>query len=126
MKSSVLNNPEIVGVVIVDGMLFLDLLFDLPKTFGFVSRFILRKLCSSFSAKRIDIVFDKILTPSIKNNQRGIPAQDLGRHTSYEISGPVQKRLTNFVGALCNNAFKQTLIKFLVTSSEDDANTNIF
>ena len=126
MKSSVLNNPEMVGVVIVDGMLFLDLLFDLPKTFGFVSRFILRKLSSSFSAKRIDIVFDKILTPSIKNNQRDIPAQDLGRHTSYEISGPVQKRLTNFVGALCNNAFKQTLIKFLVTSSEDDANTNIF
>ena len=113
MKSSVLNNPEIVGVVIVDGMLFLDLLFDLPKTFGFVSRFILRKLCSFFSAKRIDIVFDKILTPSIKNNQaQDFPAQDLGRHTSYEISGPVQKRLTNFVGALCNNAFKQALMKF--------------
>ena len=43
----------------------------------------------------IDIVFDKI-TSSIKNNERDIPAQDLDRHTAYEISGPVQKRPTKF------------------------------
>ena len=62
-KSSVLNNPEMVDMVTVDGMFFLHLLSDLPETFGFVSKSILRKLCSSFSAKRIDIAFDKIATP---------------------------------------------------------------
>ena len=51
------------------------LLLDLPKTFGFVNRSILRNLCSSFSAKRIDYVFDKIVTPSIKDNERDIRAQ---------------------------------------------------
>ena len=121
--SCVLNNPKMVDVVIVDGMLFL--LSDLPETIGFVSRFILRKLSSSFSAKRIDIVFDKKVTPSIKDNERDIRAQGLDRHTVYKISGPVQKRPTDFVGALRNNAFKQALIKFLVTSWKDDANANI-
>ena len=52
-----------VDVVTVDGMFFLHLLSDLPETFGFVSRYVLRKLCSSFSAKRIDIAFDEIVTP---------------------------------------------------------------
>ena len=44
---------------------------------------------------------------------------------AYEIFGPVQKRSTDFLGALCNNAFQQALIKFSVASWEDDANANI-
>ena len=50
-KSSVLNNPKMIGVAIVDGLLFLHLLFNLPETYRFVSR------------KWIDIVIDKIVTP---------------------------------------------------------------
>ena len=46
-KPSVLNNPEMVDVVIIEGMFFLCLLSDLFETFGFV-RSILRKLCFSF------------------------------------------------------------------------------
>ena len=46
-KPSVLNNPEMVDVVIIEGMFFLCLLSDLLETFGFV-RSILRKLCFSF------------------------------------------------------------------------------
>ena len=49
-KSSVLNNPEMVDVVIVEGIFFLDLLPDLPETIGLISRSILRKLFS-FSQK---------------------------------------------------------------------------
>ena len=45
-KSSVLNNPEMVDVVIVEGIFFLDLLPDLPETIGLISRSILRKLFS--------------------------------------------------------------------------------
>ena len=109
-KLSVLNNLEMVDMVIVDGMFFLHLLSDLPETFGFVSRSILRKLCSSFSAKRIVIVFDKIVTLTIKDNERDIRAQSLDKKR------PVQKRPRDFVGALRNNAFKQALIRFLITS----------
>ena len=112
-------------VVIIKGMFFLDLLPELPETFGFVSRSILRNLCSSFFAKGFDNIFDKVVTPSIKDNERHIQAQGLARHTAYEISGPVQKRSTNFLEALRNNALQQALIKLLVASWEDDANANI-
>ena len=84
-KSKVLYNPEMPDVVIVKGMLFLDLLTKLSETFGFVSRSMLRKLCSSFSAKGIDNVFDKVVTPPIKENERHIQAHDLARHAAYEI-----------------------------------------
>ena len=46
-------------------------------------------------------------------------------YTAYEISGPVQNRPNDFVGALYNNAFKQALIKFLVISWENETNANI-
>ena len=113
-----------VDVAIVEEMFFLHLLCYSPETFKF-SRFILRKLCSSFSANRIEYVFCKVVTPPIKDNERDIQAQDLDRHTPYDIFGPVQKRPTDFLGALCNNAFQQTLIKILVASWEDDVNANI-
>ena len=70
-KLSILNNPAIVDLVIVEEMFFLQLLSDSSETFE-CSRSILRKLCCSFSAKRIDIVFDKIVAPSIRDNERDI------------------------------------------------------
>ena len=70
-------------------MFFLHLLSDLPETFGFVSRSILRKLCFSCPAKRNDNVFDKEVTSSIKDNERHNPPQGLDRYTAYEISCPV-------------------------------------
>ena len=66
-----------------------------------------------------------MVTPSIKNNGLDIRVQGLDRHTVSEIHGPVQKRPTDFLGALCNSAFQQVIIKFLVGSLEDDANSNI-
>ena len=94
-----------------------------PSIYGFVSRSILRQLCSSFSAKRIDILFEKIVTPSIKENKHDFRAQSLDRHTAYEISGPVR---TNrfFLKLSTTTHLKQTLIKFLVTSWENDTNNN--
>ena len=53
-KSSVFNNPEMVDVVIAEEMFFLHLLSHLPETLEF-DRSILRKLCFSFSAKRMII-----------------------------------------------------------------------
>ena len=62
-------------------MFSLHLLSDLPEAFEF-SRSILRKLCSSFSSKGIDNVFDKAVTPSIKDNERDIRAKGLDRHAA--------------------------------------------
>ena len=118
------NHQEMVDVGIAEEMFFLHLLSDLPETVEF-TRSKLKKNCFSFTVKRINNVFDKLITPLIKNNERDIRAQGLDRHTTYEIFGPVQKRPTDFLGALCNNVFQQILIKFLVASWEDDAYTNI-
>ena len=67
-----LNNLEMVDVVVIYGMSFLHLLSNLSETFGFVGRSIFRKLYFSFSAKRIDNVCDKVVTPSIKDNEPNI------------------------------------------------------
>ena len=44
---------------------------------------------------------------------------------AYQISDPVQKLPTDFLGTLCSNAFQQALIKLSVASWGNDANTNI-
>ena len=71
-KLSILNNPEMADAVIAEGMFFLYFFYSLPETFEFVSRSILRKLCYSFFSKRIDKVFDKVVTLPIKDNKRGL------------------------------------------------------
>ena len=65
------------------------------------------------------------MKPSTIDNECDIQAQGLDRHTAYEIFSPTQKQPTDLLGALCNNAFQQALIKFSVASWEDNANTNI-
>ena len=85
-------------------MSFLHLLSNLSEAFGFVGRSIFRKLYFSFSAKRIDNVCDKVVTPSIKDNEPNIWRRGLDRHTIYKISGPVHKRLTDFLRASRNKA----------------------
>ena len=113
-KSSVWHNPEMLDVVTIEGMFFHHFPSNLPETFEFVNRSIIRKLCS-FSVKRIENVFDKVITPWIKHKvfwAQIIGAQGLDKHTSYKICDPVKKWPTDFLGALYNNAFQQILIKF--------------
>ena len=47
----------------------------------------------------IDIVFDKVVIPSIKDNERNIPAQGLDWHAAYGTSNSVQKWPTDYLGA---------------------------
>ena len=44
----------------------LNFLGDLPVTFGKVANHILNRLCN-FNCKRVDLVFDEIVTPAIKD-----------------------------------------------------------
>ena len=97
----------------------------LPCTYGAVSKFILKKICK-LDASRIDVVFDRILSPSIKDCERDNRAAGSNRHDTYVIAGAAQKRPTNFTAALRNNQFKDSLVKFVVTSWEDKSNADIF
>ena len=120
LKTSVISSePTYTDTIIIDGNFYLYLLTDLPATFGGVSRKILAKI-SSLKAERIDIVFDQIQTPSIKDYERDQRAQSNDRTVNYQILGPEQKRPSNFRDTLRNDAFKDALIGFLVNSWEDD------
>ena len=120
-KSTAINDPVTIDVVIVDGLFFLHLLPDLPETFGSVSKFILKRLCS-LSHNR---VFGRTITPSIKDIERGSRARGMDRCAAYEITGPTQKRPNNFLLSLRNNEFKNALVQFLIKSWEDDSNASI-
>ena len=58
------------------------------------------------------------MTPSIKDIEH-IDRDALS--TTYKISGPSQKRPTNWTVALKNSSFKESLIEFFVKSWKDDS-----
>ena len=75
-KSALLNEiearvacvlTEYIDVIIVDGVFFfLHLFIDLLSTMGQTVTVILKKTCSSCNSDTIHLVFDKMVTPSIK------------------------------------------------------------
>ena len=87
--------PRSIDVLIVDGFFFLHQFNNsaLPKTFGKIVRDILVKLCRT-QAKTIHLIFDRILTPSIKDAERDLRATD-ERSATYRISGPDQTKPQN-------------------------------
>ena len=117
------DSPSYVDITIVDGMFFLHLLKDLPATFGNCARVILAKLCA-INSSRIEIVFDKIIRPSIKDCQRDKRSSD-DRTTTFNITDPSQKRPVNFLQALRNDSFKDSLVKFLLQQWQEHHFTSI-
>ena len=116
--------PPYIDCYIIDGNFFLHLLVDLPITFGKISHHIFYLLCNSSNSSRIDIVFDRYVTPSIKNYKRNTRSNGES-NSPYVISGPQQRRPNNFMKALRNDHFKTALISYLVESWNDDALANI-
>ena len=116
--------PTRIDSVIVDGFFFLHLKQDLPESFGGVSKDILRRLCN-LKASRIDLVFDQIVSPSIKDCERDSRAGSENRSMSYSIGGPGQKRPRDFLKALRNDGFKDSLVNYLVESWQDESNAQI-
>jgi hypothetical protein len=116
--------PEVIDVYIVDGFFFLHLLGpNIPQIYEDIARFILVKLCK-LKAKTIHLVFDRILSPSIKDLERDVRS-DCDRSTNYGSFGKKQKRPANFLKALRNDSFKIQLVKFLADAFEDDSYINI-
>ena len=115
--------PSWIDVYMVDGFFFLHLCLDLPMQYGKMARHILEKLCRS-KAKRIDLVFDRIITPSIKDAERDLRSHS-ERDLPIKISGPNQQRPSDLFRALRNDCFKQELVKFLIEAFEDDSLSHI-
>ena len=56
--------PTKIDAAVVDGMFFLHLLVDPPKTFKQIAIYLLRKMFNSFNCKNIHLVFNKVVSQS--------------------------------------------------------------
>ena len=71
LKSRVKSEaPTKIDVAAVDGMFFLHLLVDPPKTLKQIAIYLLRKMFNSFNCKNIYLVFDKVVSLSIKDLEK--------------------------------------------------------
>lgn len=123
LESRIVSEPPVsVDVTIIDAMFFLHLYQNLPATFGGVASFLLSKILN-IGGNTIHFVSDKWITPSIKDCERQ------NRETvsvSYQIKGAAQKRPTNWIAALKNSSFKESLVEFLLESWQDDTLSHLF
>ena len=104
--------PKTVTSTIIDGMFLLHLLDSLPSTFGGVARYLLKQVCKHKGIE-IHLVFDKTISPSIKDCERDKRSAE--RRTAYQITGGDQARPTNWLKAMRQDDFKVAFVKFLVT-----------
>lgn len=110
--------PSHIDIVIVDGFFILHTLKELPKTFGNISKKILQTF-TKYSSHRIDIIFDRYFSPSIKDNEHILRSGNVEQR-QYHISGPNQVRPASFEVELKNNSFKEALISFLISHWSSD------
>ena len=122
-KRQVPFNPKSIDVLIFNGFFLLHLFVDLPDTFGKIAFHVMSKICRTM-AKRVDLVFDTFVTPSIKDMERDRRSQS-DREVEFRISGPNQKRPSDFLKALRNDSFKSELVKFFVDYFDDDSFSHI-
>lgn len=106
--------PVKIDAAVVDGMLFLRLLVDPPKTFGQTEIYLLRKLLNNFKCNQIHLVFDKVVSLSIKDSERNNSSST--REQLFTITGPDQKRPSNWLGSLRMDS----LVEFLMFYWEND------
>ena len=86
-------------------------------TFEGIARLILNQIMR-YSGNIIHFVVDKWLAPSIKDTEH-IDRDAVS--STYKISGPSQKRPTDWTVALKNSSFKESLIEFFVKRCKDDS-----
>ena len=108
-------NPTNINVTIIDAMFLLHLMPpSLPATFGRIAEHILKTVCK-FQGSIIHFVSDKTISPSIKDAERECRSSD-SCTSAFSICGPCQKRPPNWLNALINDNFKNSLIEFLINA----------
>ena len=105
--------PTKIDAAVVNKMFFLHLLVDLPKTFKQIAIYLLRKMFNSFNCKNIHLVFDKVVSPSIKDLERSTWSST--RQDLFTITGPAQTRPIDWEAALEMDSFKTSFVEFLVS-----------
>ena len=119
LESGVQTVPQIViHTTIIDAMFFLYLQSNLPETFGAVSRYIFKAICST-NSKTIHFVFDKTTSPSLKDFERDSRTTNR-KMAMYHSIGSCKKRPAK-LEALINDEFKEALVNFLISSWNDDS-----
>ena len=93
------EKPNHVDVIIIDAMFFLHLWKDLPATFGTIARFLLIKAFAQ-KGNNIHLVFDKVVSPSVKDCECDSRSGYQERGSQYQITGPYQRIPSNWLNAL--------------------------
>ena len=98
---------------------------NLPATFGTIARFLLIKAFAQ-KGNNIHLVFDKVVSPSIKDCKRDSRSGYQERGSQYQITGPNKRRPSNWLNALRLDQFKVAINSFLVSAWQDDSFVAIF
>ncbi|KYN03439.1 hypothetical protein ALC62_05715 [Cyphomyrmex costatus] len=110
------TDPQYTNVMIFDGYFILNLLKDVPLTFGNISKKVLQMICAS-RATVIVIAFDRYIFPSIKDTEHKLRGMV---QANYRIDGPDQVRKKEFSVELKNSNFKEALVQFFIDDWEAD------
>ena len=106
LESRIFNEkPNHVDAIIIDAMFFLRLWKDLPATFGTIARTLLIKAFAQ-EGNNIHLVIDKVVSPSVKDCECDSRSGYQERGSQYQITGPNQRRTSNWLNALLSDQFK--------------------
>ena len=99
--------------------------FICRKIFGTIARFLLIKAFAQ-KGSNIHLVFDKVVSPSIKDCERDSRSGYQERDSQYQITGPNQRGPIKWLNELRFDQFKVAINSFLVSSWQDDSLAEIF
>ena len=106
-------------------MFFLSLWKDLPATFGTTASFLLIKAFAK-KGKNIHLVFTKTVLPSIKDCERDSRWGYQERDSQNHITGPNQRRPSNWLIAFRFDQLKVAVTSSLASARQDDSLADIF
>lgn len=99
-------------IIIIDGFYILHCMKDVPKTFGSISKKLLKTITNN-RASEIHLIFDRYFQPSIKGYERSL-RRSSSSDRNFVILGENQPRPTDFSKELRNSKFKEALINFII------------
>ena len=86
-------------------MFFLNLWKDLPANFCTIARFLLIKAFAQ-KGNNIHLLYEKVVSPSVKDCECGSRSGYKEGGSQYQITGPNQRRTSNWLNAFRFDQFK--------------------
>ena len=124
LKSQIKScEPSNVSLIIIDGFFVLHTIKEIPVQYGKTASKCLN-VFFNHDAKEIAVMFDSFFSPSFKDNKHLL--RDNTEDRQFRITGPGQKRCTDFTKDLKNINFKIALIEFFIGEwSKDEYASNL-